>query len=105
MSTIPKRLLPQTVAIRRYLGSGAYGDIYDETPTLYPARVEHENRLVRNGNGEEVVSSSKVHTVAACDCPPGSKLTLPGEDTERTTIGYAPHVGARDVHHVEIDVQ
>ena len=101
--SIPARVLPQTVTIRAYLGTGAYGDVFD-TATDYPARVRRENRLVRDSDGAEVVSSSTVVTIPDCTCPPGSKITLPGETGERTTITYAPHVGAREVHHVEIDV-
>ena len=103
MSTIPRRLLPQAVTIRAYEGSGAYGDVFSAAMT-YPARVARENKLVRNRAGDEVVASSTIITVPAVDCPPGSKVKLPGETSERTTITYAPHIGARKVHHVEIDV-
>lgn len=100
---ISKRLLPDTVGIRRYLGSGPMGDTYEETATQYRARVTRENTLVRDSSGAEIVSSGRVILQPGPVVLPGSYITLPGESTERTVISFSPITGTKTVHHVEVN--
>jgi hypothetical protein len=49
----------QKVMWKKKLGDGAYGPIFDEPKTIY-VRWEGKRRLVRNNQGEEVVSEARV---------------------------------------------
>jgi hypothetical protein len=100
---ISNRLLPDTVAIRRYLGSGPMGDSYETTATQYRARVTRENTLVRDSNGAEIVSSGRVILAPGPVILPGSYITLPDESSERTVISFSPITGSKTVHHLEVN--
>lgn len=73
---IPGMLLRHEVTIEAYLGDSAYGPRY-AAPVAARAYVEDEIRTVRNPQGEEVVSSTKVWLFPTQDCPPESRLTTP----------------------------
>ena len=74
------------VSIARYEGVGAYGDKY-ATPVTYLGVVEDQRRLVRDADGEEVVSSSTVRLpIATPDVPLGSIVTLPGFGGRMSTV-------------------
>ncbi|MFD6968382.1 hypothetical protein [Streptomyces sp. NPDC059949] len=67
-------MLPHTVTIEVYLGDAAYGPTY-AAPVTARAYVEDEIKTVRNAQGEEVVSGTKVWLFPTQDCPPESRLT------------------------------
>lgn len=69
-------MLPHTVTIEAYLGDTAYGPSYAPAVTAR-AYVEDEIKTVRNAQGEEVVSSTKVWLFPTQDCPPESRLMTP----------------------------
>lgn len=102
---LPKRLLPSKVVIRKYLGSGAYGDVYDD-PVELPARIQYENKMIRDRQGAEVVSGSKLMLgPEAVDVAVlGSKVELPLDDTERKIESGGPVMGMRGVSHVRVDL-
>lgn len=60
MVTIPGVLTPHTVIIRDKTGDGAYGPIFDAPRTVTRCRVEDQTRLVRDTDGHEVVSSTRL---------------------------------------------
>lgn len=105
MSTISERVLPQTVVIQNYVGSGPTGPVYGD-PITWPARVEFSYKLVRDKSGAQVVSASQVYLPAAAvgQVGVGSRITLPGASSARTTITYAPSFGGHEYHHVRVDV-
>lgn len=67
-----------TVSVETKTGSGAYGDVY-AAPVSVPGWLEDKRRLVRDKDGQEVVSMS----VFSCanehldKFTPDSKVTLP----------------------------
>ncbi|MEV5537454.1 hypothetical protein AB0L13_11390 [Saccharopolyspora shandongensis] len=80
---IPLLLLPHTVTVQPYEGTGAYGDRHGPAVTVR-AQVEDSRRLVRSPAGEELVSAAIVRTRLDVHAPPGSQLTVwPGTAHER----------------------
>jgi hypothetical protein len=69
-------MLPHTVTIEVYQGDTAYGPTYG-APVTARAYVEDEVKTVRNAQGEEVVSGTKVWLFPTQPCPPESRLTTP----------------------------
>ena len=94
-----------TVTVETYEGTGAYGDVYT-APVVVAGYLEDKRRIVRNKDGQEVVSSSRF----MCDnqhldkFPPDSRVTLPRR--QAFVIGVADfNSGAMDLpDHLEIDL-
>lgn len=87
------------IRVRRLLGTGPYGDRYvDETASeTVMCRLKHENRLVRDSAGEEVVSRSRASMAATTPTiPTGSLVQVPGETVWRKVIAEDRHVGGFD---------
>lgn len=61
---IPRSLRRETVVVWRYLGSGAYGPIYDDPVTYAPPMrgvyVEPGNRQTVDSTGKETVANAAV---------------------------------------------
>jgi len=76
-----------TATVETFTGSGAYGDQFDEMVSLSPDNtipngcfIDGKRSLVRNANGEQVVSSTTLYTAVA-NAPlftPDSKVTIGG---------------------------
>lgn len=102
-ATIPTRLLPQTVTIQPYLGTGAYGDTFGPAVTV-PARVDRTRKLIESAAGQQVVSEATVIVQpGTVEYPIKSKITLPGESAARSVVSSPPKIGARGVHHLELN--
>jgi len=73
---LPDELLPHKVTVERYLGSGAYGDVYDTPEVIDRAQVEGKTRMVRDTKGVEQVSNTTIY-LEIPDQPiqPGSLVT------------------------------
>jgi hypothetical protein len=100
----PDALLPHTVTVRRYVGTGPYGEVFGD-PTVHQAFVEDRRRLVVSASGEEVVSETTVHTGPDVVVPVGSRFTVwAGTLHERTarviTVSRYEHPGSWS--HLEI---
>ena len=86
---IPGFLLPHTVVVEPYAGSGAYGDVYDARVTVR-GYVEDTRRLVRNERGDEVVSETSVYARPEVHIPLGSRVTVwTGTSRQRTATVIA----------------
>ncbi|GGM65191.1 hypothetical protein GCM10012275_39670 [Longimycelium tulufanense] len=82
---IPTALLPHTITVRPYLGTGPYGDVFGDPVTIRRAYVEDRRQLVRSPTGEEVISETTVRTQPGVHIPIGSKVTVwHGTPHERT---------------------
>ena len=102
MSTIPKRLLPQRLTYRPLEGSGPYGDVFGDPVTNVPCRIQYQNRIVRDAQGNEVVAACTIY-LRPQDAPTlGSMVELP--DGERPIIARAEMTGSRHGHHVVVDI-
>lgn len=73
---IPSRLLPHSIIVERYKGSGGYGDFFADPVSLDRVNVEDKVQLVRNPKGVEVTSSATIY-LEIPDEPiePGSYIT------------------------------
>lgn len=93
--------------VKRYKGAGAYGPVY-EPPVPVMAAIDDKARMVRNADGDEVVSST---TVAMPETTPlipvGSLLTLPPKYGERETqvIAYTVADGGLDADHLQVNLE
>lgn len=101
---IPAELLPHTVTVRPFQGTGPYGDVFGEA-TVHQAFVDDRRRLVVSASGEEVISETTVHTDPDVASPPGSRITVwagtPNERTARViTASRYEHPGSWS--HLEI---
>ena len=91
----PAVLLPHTIIVRPYLGSGPYLDRFGE-PVGHPAYIEDGRRLVVSANGNEVISETTVYTGPNVPVPVGSMVTVwqatPHERTARViTVSRYDH--------------
>ena len=57
---MPRIMFPHKVVLVRRRGEGAYGPVYDSPVVLEDALIDDQRRLVRNSNGDEVVSETTV---------------------------------------------
>jgi hypothetical protein len=84
---IPAVLLPHTITVRPYLGTGPYGDMFGDPIDIRRTFVEDRRRLVRAATGEELISETTVRTRPGEHIPIGSKVTVwhntPNERTAR----------------------
>lgn len=79
---IPAKLLPHRVALKPYLGSGAYGEKWGESEYLDRCLVEGKMQNITNSTGQQEVSASTVY-MEPRSLPVGSMVTLwPGTDWE-----------------------
>ncbi|VXB82020.1 hypothetical protein [Aeromicrobium sp. 9AM] len=79
MADIPGYLLVHTVSVETWEGTGAYGDTY-AAPVDVPCFVDDARKIVRNPDGDEVVSESTVIGFLS-DAPKfveKTKVILPG---------------------------
>jgi len=76
MGAVPLGLLRHKVSIRPYTGTTSLGKQYG-TSFLSMAFVADGNTMVRDSNGNQVVSSSTVILPLNTNCPVGSEMTTP----------------------------
>ena len=101
---LPAALLPHSVTVRPYQGTGPYGEAFG-TPTVHRAFVEDRRRLVVSASGEEVISETTVYTGPDAAVPVGSQVTVwagtPNARTARViTTSHYDHPAAWS--HLEI---
>ncbi|TMR97537.1 hypothetical protein [Nonomuraea basaltis] len=84
MTTLPAWLLRHQVVIEPYLGDGAYGPVYGP-PVTYPCLADDERRMVRDAEGNEVVSELTLTLLPGAVIPAGSRAKRNGRTT--TVIG------------------
>lgn len=85
MSTVPGWLLRHRVQVEEYEGGGAYGDQYAAAVEVKCLIVENP-RMVRNGQGEEVMSSSSYIAKPTHIPAENSRVTMPQTGQRRTVV-------------------
>lgn len=75
MTTWESFFYPHTVSVRDRLGSGSVGARHGD-PRSVPAEVLDEQQLVRDRDGQEVVSSTRVTVPLDANVPVGSLVTV-----------------------------
>lgn len=87
---------PHTVTIRDLMGAGGMGDTYG-APRTVAAEVLDEQTLVRDADGREVVSSTRVTLALPEHVPLGSLVTVwPGQPYERQARVLTAAVNANE---------
>lgn len=89
-----------TVTVKTYLGASAYGDRYAAPSQPIPCFVEDDVKLVRDTDGNEMVSTTTVYAdlAKAALFPPGSLVTTPA-GREARVIG----LGREDAADPDLD--
>lgn len=94
-----------TVSVQTFQGSGAQGDVY-AAPVSVPGWLEDKRRIVRDKDGQEVVSSS----MFACDgthlakFTPDSKVTVNGRTAFVIGVGNYTSGALELPDHLQIDL-
>ncbi len=88
MVSLPRVLTPHTVTVEDKTGDGAYGPVFAAARTVRRCRVEDKRSLVRDSDGQEVVSMARLFLrPESGPVPVGSKVTLrPGAPDERIAV-------------------
>lgn len=101
MGAIPPRLLIHEATIEPLTGEGPFGRTFGPA-TPVACRRQDGRRLVRDANGDEVVSSTTLRMAPTEVCPAGSQVTL-DDGTVTTAIAAARRLGGRGpVDHLEV---
>lgn len=87
VNRVPGWLLRHRVTIEPYLGDSAYGPTFGP-PCELPALVSAVRRQLVDKDGREVTATAQIIAAPDLDCPPGSRITLPGG---RTTTAIEVH--------------
>lgn len=97
---LPRFLTPHTVQVKRWAGSGAYGDVFGPVETLAHVKVEEKTKLVRDGSGTETASSAQVFIRPEhAPVPVDSQITLPsGRVTSVMTVEHMDHPPAPEYY-------
>lgn len=96
------------IEVERLDGSSAYGDSFDPAETVL-CRLRNEKRLVRDADGNEVVSTSQASMpLSTAQIPVGSRVTIRKDmpdETQRTVIAEARHeaVGTPNFYSIDLD--
>ncbi|MGW1489782.1 hypothetical protein [Streptomyces sp. NPDC002402] len=89
VTRVPPSLLRHRVGVEPYVGDSAYGPTYGPL-VEHSALVGEAVRTVRAPDGRDVISTAQIIAAPGLDCPPGSRVTLPGGRTT-TVISVANH--------------
>lgn len=77
VTRVPPSLLRHRIGVEPYQGDGAYGPVYGSL-VVHPALVSSTVRMVRAADGRAVTSTAQIIAAPDLNCPPGSRVTLPG---------------------------
>lgn len=94
-----------TVSVETFLGTGAAGDLYSD-PATVPGWLEDKRRLVRDKDGQEVVSMTQF----MCDnahlplFAPDTRVTLPNRKAFVIGVGNYTSGALELPDHLEIDL-
>lgn len=99
------RLFTQTASVETRLGSGTTGERFASAVSR-PCFVDDAVRLVRNSQGEEVVSSSRLYGPPedAAVYLPGSKVTVNDRTARVISTARRDNAGPTSAHHVEVQL-
>lgn len=102
---IPNALLIHTITIKEYQGDGPYGPSYGN-PYTVQCYFEKKHELVRDSNGQEIVSSARAFMHPNYEPPPKSIVTFEGTDYEVISSARFdnPIAGAKP-HHTEVSLK
>lgn len=102
MRTFPKRLRRDSVSVATLTGTGARGPVYAAVRTV-ACRVQTTRELVRNADGEEVISDLTVyiHPDDGERFVPGTRVTFGGRTS--TVLSVSPSGPPGQTFMVKVD--
>lgn len=83
-------LMSATVSVENRTGQDRYGQPTYGTASSYQAHLSGEQKLMRNAQGQQVVSTRSIYLNASVDIQPTARVTLSTADTG-STENYAIH--------------
>ncbi|GAA3963059.1 hypothetical protein [Gordonia caeni] len=86
----------QPLDVKRLIGTGPYGDQHADAVTV-SCRLRWENKMVRDGSGEEVVAAATASMSAATPIIAAGSLVRTPTGRWRKVIAEARHVGGFDM--------
>ncbi|AMS02756.1 head-tail connector protein [Gordonia phage Yeezy] len=87
-----ERFFTREFSVKRHLGDGATGPVVSE-PVSLRGRIKHENRIVIDDKGNEVVSTTKISmSIDTPRIPTGSVASI-DNGPWRTVIAESRHIG------------
>ena len=101
---LPKFLQPNEATVEEYQGDSAYGPEYAD-PYQIEGYMEEDNKLVRNSDGDEVVSSSQFFTSEDVEPPEDSKLTFEGTEHKVISSNKQRNALTGKINHVQINLK
>lgn len=96
---IPMFALPHKIEVYKYLGSGAYGPQWDDTPSYGSARLEPKRQRVTDTEGSEIVANVTAVVHPDTDLEVNDKVKWNGA-TYTTVDAFTQYTHA-GVHHIE----
>lgn len=104
MGVLPPFLLRHTAVIEPYQGAGPTGPVYGP-PVTVKCFCDDQRRLVRNGDGTEVISSATVYCDLATVAPAESRVTVNGKTSTVFTTYRRDGGGLPTPDHLEVVLQ
>jgi hypothetical protein len=97
-------MMPDTVTVEPWVAQDGLGAPAFGPARSYRARVEVSPRLVRNLQGEEVVSTARVYLGTRDAVSERDRLTLPAgfTQTQPSIIRVSPVRDEAGVHHIQV---
>lgn len=96
------RYLSQPATVEDYLGSGAYGATFGP-PREISCWIEEGRKVVRDNDGNEVLSDTTLICSPDVDVPVESKVSVGGRTS--FVIATATHRRPSGPHHTEINLR
>ncbi len=98
---MPKAIQPHKVSIKEYEGDGAYGPVYSD-PYNSTGYFQEERKVVKNKEGNEVVSDAQYYTSDDISPPTESIITFNGVDHEVLQVAPRDNALTGKTNHVEV---
>ena len=98
---LPKAAQPHTVTIKEYEGDGAYGPTYSD-PYEVKGYFQQERKLVKDDEGNEIVSDAQFFTSEDIEPPPESIITFNGVENEVISISPKYNALTGQKSHTEV---
>lgn len=99
------RMFKGTCVVETFIGASAYGDQFAAEFTG-KCDIDDGTKLVRDAQGNEVVSSSTVFAPIAdvARYKPGSKVTVNDRSALVIAVHRRDNLGPTRIHHVQVDL-
>lgn len=98
---LPKSVQPHTAIITEYEGEGAYGPIWGDSYEI-DCYFVHKKKITFDEEGNEITSSSQLHTSADIKPKEQSKVEVKGEQLEVIAVNRYDNALTGQLSNVEI---